>query len=802
MSFFWGNNAFLRRRWATFFSIWCIIIFCLCFAPASSNEGGQTYRLDRIERLPQVIDFFFSDVDGDGQDELIRLGQDRRVFFVNTLARESLLGPALYQGNATRDIISMTVDDIDGKPGSELALAYRDETGDSVWLEIFNGTNPGDLLCRTKGIQGKNISKRNNHVIPGWDGGIGKCYFIDLDNDGDKEIVYTLVVGFDLYPRGVYAFDYPSGEPLWHFPLAGSAINLSFVDADGDGRPEIFFKTYACANGAEVDGRSDTSAYVICLDYTGKAVWLHPLGDRFDMATGDVLVCDCDNDNSLDVYFTVLIRTEDYDRQIRVLEKHRAIDNKFIRQKSFDAGSRFSDVVSFDLNGDGLRELILNDYPTILDPEYLTVDVKGSLQPIGTIKQIIDIDPDEKNGAELIVAKQDSLYILNSRLDIIATYQEPLEAQIVKSLFFRSLTGVPCLAILSSVGLTEGSYYNLNVFEVVPTGVKTPWTTDGTIHWAWLIVIFIGGLFVGMFLKCRLSLKERTKSIRFAQLQNLHTALLTFDHGQMAARNLNRLQFLFSNLPESQEKLNDIRQNLRSAVEAFFSFTTKQLNNIVDIGKKIRPLRGAITEISRCNACVLGLLKEVPADEIVAGNNRDVKSKIPDAIDKITRSIRLIKTHIQSDLSVDLLKSIPEVLSAVSGRCKEERVILKKVSGTGLMGRHVFFSQVEFAGILEELITNACAAMTNARVKELELLIEDQNDEVAVTLFDTGCGFSGENPTAAFERDFSTKSRGGGFGLYNIRQQVERFGGRVKLGNNDNGSGAFVTIIFKAVQYE
>jgi sensor histidine kinase regulating citrate/malate metabolism len=104
--------------------------------------------------------------------------------------------------------------------------------------------------------------------------------------------------------------------------------------------------------------------------------------------------------------------------------------------------------------------------------------------------------------------------------------------------------------------------------------------------------------------------------------------------------------------------------------------------------------------------------------------------------------------------------------------------------------------------VLEELLTNACDAMADAKRKELSLNIEFGADEAIITLSDTGHGLPDADQETLFRRGFSTKPQGGGYGLYQFRQEVERFGGRLRLYNNSDGPGATAELILKTVNRE
>lgn len=799
-----GGVTLVSFSFKIFLTFFCLFIL-LAIVPGQvsfAETGADGYRLERVVHYPDIADFFLGDIDADGEQEFLRLFSSHRGFQVGRFTRERLLGPALYQGNTAHYIESITFADVDSVPGAELAMTLRDVSGDSLWIEICSGSNPKDILCRTRAVIGKDISDRDNFFSGGWGASASRYYFSDLDGDGNNEIVVPVSVGFDLYPRGIYAYSFPSGELLWSFPLAGNPQKVSIADVNNDGYMEIFFKTWACSNGAVMDGRSDDSSYVFALDYQGRQLWMSRLGDRFDMASHDVLVCDCDADSVWEIYYTQLMRTNDYDRHVMVMEKHRARDNQFIRQHSFDAGERYSELSAVSCDSGALPKLVLNNRPTVLSPRYLTIESRGDLQGDNRLWQVVDIDPENDNGCEYLYTRRDSLYVLSEDLTVRSVFGSKNGETFGHSRFFMTPFGDSFISVIHNIAQGDRHLSQLNIYRLLPEKAKKASLRNNNILlWAGGAILLIIGFLLGYSFRRGGRPENQTDKSQTIQLQELHSHLLTFEHGQMAARNLNRLLFLFSNLPRDPQKLNEIRQNLNSAIDAYSSYTSKQLESIGQVGRKIKSLKSSIYKMTRCNAeltAIFGSIDHGELQKITAGQK--LKS-ILDNLQELNKIVRELKSYLASRLSVDLLKSIPKILIAFSGRLREEGIVLKKVSGAGLLSKYVFFSEAEFSAVMEELLSNACRAMKTAAIKELQLIAIEDKESIIIKIQDTGRGFPRENPSVALERGYSERSESGGFGLYYVRQQVERFGGRIQLTNNADGIGATVILTLKTVAH-
>jgi two-component sensor histidine kinase len=720
---------------------------------------------------------------------------------VNPLSRVAVFGPAFYQGNSVYPIISITPLDLDTLLGNELAIAKQDPSGDSLWIEIYCGYNKNLLLSTTRAVVGRDISEKGDLEGHGWDGSVSSVQAIDLNNDGVKELVVGITVGFDLYPRGIYVYSYPSGKLLWHFLTAGAPSYPQFADANRDGFPEIYFKTLTSSNGAVVNGRSDDTSYIYSLYYQGYPIWSQILGDRFDFTTGDILVGDIDNDGTVDIYYTDRARSQDFDRQVRVLEKHRASDNEFLTQRSFDADEVYNQIYHARLDDDSAADLILNNFMGILHSADLSIVRIGHFSK-ATILLIADIDGDKDHTDEIVLASADSLYIVNQELQIIGSAQADPGCVFSQAVHFLRPNGENCLATLQG-SITSDKPGFMRIYDVGRALAGKPGLPIKPI-WPYAVMYGLGGLAAGILI----GVTARNVSRRFhrgphtAQYENLLTSLADFDHGRMAGKNLDRLLFLYSNLPDSSEKLEKIRPNIQAAVDAYQSFTSSQLDNLALYGGGLKPIQSMVEQLRRHKTELGELLKRYPVADLNLGESAAIQSEITTVIAKLKTDIRQIRKAVQSYFSADLLRVIPTVLIATVAQLRQQRVGFRSITTHGGPLRLAFFSEAELASIYEELLSNACDAMEDSEIKELSMSIDFGSEEVTISLSDTGQGLGGVDPEQLFHRGFSTKGKRGGFGLFHARQQVERFGGRIRLYDNEGGPGTTVELVLKAVNHE
>ena len=102
--------------------------------------------------------------------------------------------------------------------------------------------------------------------------------------------------------------------------------------------------------------------------------------------------------------------------------------------------------------------------------------------------------------------------------------------------------------------------------------------------------------------------------------------------------------------------------------------------------------------------------------------------------------------------------------------------------------------------IIGNLIDNAFDAMNEANTdlekpKELLFGIYSKPNALLITANDTGVGIKKENKAQVFENGYSTKGKGRGTGLYQVKRLVENLGGEILL-DSQYGTGTSVTVTF------
>ena len=88
--------------------------------------------------------------------------------------------------------------------------------------------------------------------------------------------------------------------------------------------------------------------------------------------------------------------------------------------------------------------------------------------------------------------------------------------------------------------------------------------------------------------------------------------------------------------------------------------------------------------------------------------------------------------------------------------------------------------------------------MKNTPTKEIMIKIVSGEKRIHIDVSDTGCGIDSKNNEKIFDRDFSTKPEGG-FGLYNAKAILDKYGGKIKILHSCVGKGTTMRVDIKKI---
>jgi PAS domain S-box-containing protein len=205
-----------------------------------------------------------------------------------------------------------------------------------------------------------------------------------------------------------------------------------------------------------------------------------------------------------------------------------------------------------------------------------------------------------------------------------------------------------------------------------------------------------------------------------------------------------------------------------------------------------QPIAAAVTD---ANTCLRWLTRDQPdLNEARAAALRVVKDGTR-AAEIVSRVRLLFKKSAPERALVDVNEVIPRMIALLYGEAARYNVSVHAELAADLprtMGDHVQLQQV-----MMNLIMNSIDAMKDVDGAR-DLVIKShraENEQLLVTVSDTGVGLPQQHADQIFNAFFTTKSHGTGLGLRISRSIVESHGGRLwAAGNSPRGASFCFTL--------
>lgn len=236
-----------------------------------------------------------------------------------------------------------------------------------------------------------------------------------------------------------------------------------------------------------------------------------------------------------------------------------------------------------------------------------------------------------------------------------------------------------------------------------------------------------------------------------------------------------------------QERINDLhraaqdelaRANRVATVGAFSASIAHELNQpiasmVMDAQTGLRWLRRDQPDIAATDKVLERLAR-------TAQRMASIVQRTRDAIVAGNRSVE----------PVDLSKLIVETRDLLEPTLRRGDINLEVIDPSG--AAMVMGDPVELQQVLVNLINNSADAMRGWSGRRLiTLSLHETDDEVAVSVADTGPGIEDEHLDKLFQPFFTTKKLGIGMGLQICRSAIEGLGGTLSAGNVPDGGACF-----------
>jgi len=224
-----------------FFALIIAIPAILLFPPVFDKYKLKLISKD--QRTSTASTNYFYDLDGDGKLEGIEgFGTPQGTLSFQTFSNEDRL---IEQYNFPRSYYSrlsnLFFDDVN--ENNLLEVYGFTINNDSVflnWIEPFNLKNQS---YSSRFITTISTARRKTLDI-----GVKDLLFYDFDGDKQKEIIFSIEVGFNLFPRKIFMYNVDTDSMMISEMLGSNLSYLSVMDIDGDGNPELLSSSTASHN--------------------------------------------------------------------------------------------------------------------------------------------------------------------------------------------------------------------------------------------------------------------------------------------------------------------------------------------------------------------------------------------------------------------------------------------------------------------------------------------------------------------------------------------------------------------------
>jgi C4-dicarboxylate-specific signal transduction histidine kinase len=201
-----------------------------------------------------------------------------------------------------------------------------------------------------------------------------------------------------------------------------------------------------------------------------------------------------------------------------------------------------------------------------------------------------------------------------------------------------------------------------------------------------------------------------------------------------------------------------------------------------------QPIAAAVTN---ANTCLRWLARDHPdVEEARAAAMRIVKDGTR-AAEIISRIRQLFKKGTSQRELVDVNEVIREMIVLLRGETRQYNIIVETELTADLP--QIMVDRVQLQQVLMNLMVNGIEAMKDVDgTRELAIRSQrTQNEEVVVSVTDSGVGLPPQQKEQIFNAFFTTKPHGTGMGLRISRSIIESHGGRLWAANNSPRGASF-----------
>ena len=264
---------------------------------------------------------------------------------------------------------------------------------------------------------------------------------------------------------------------------------------------------------------------------------------------------------------------------------------------------------------------------------------------------------------------------------------------------------------------------------------------------------------------------------------------------------------LIAALIEIKRRVEDSRNRAEEALRQATSDLTR-VSRVTTMGELTaslsheinQPIAAAITD---ANTCLRWLMRDQPdLEEAREAASRTIKDTTR-AAEIVNRLRQLFKKGTPQRQLVDINEVIREMVGLLRGEAARYSISVRTDLAASLP--HVMGDRVQLQQVLMNLMLNSIDAMRDVKGPR-ELTVNSrpgENEQVVVSVSDTGVGIPQQQADQIFNAFFTTKPHGTGMGLRISRSIIESHGGRLWAADNPpRGASFHLTLPTRAEPHE
>ncbi len=288
----------------------------------------------------------------------------------------------------------------------------------------------------------------------------------------------------------------------------------------------------------------------------------------------------------------------------------------------------------------------------------------------------------------------------------------------------------------------------------------------------------------------------RIRNLPNADKEALMNKLTIFEHSQHYSHVFANLQFHMRNLKPDKKIDTTIALNVARDCATILESIDQEVRMLIGL---MRTLRVQTDDAVALGKIWRGLIKNIKKlssllHEKSAAPNAKLLTSTKELLEETRQRLRIIRETLIQKESFDICSLLRRIVREHS---QED---LKIVVPDAQKDCTVFFPEPDLKTILDELISNAKRAMEGCADKVLQISIIPEFETIKLYIRDSGKGIRQEDQARIFERGFTTKAAKGGFGLYFIKQLLQKYDGDISLYETSTRGTTFELILQRTKQ--